>query len=306
MIVGVAVAVAALLLLGGGWHLSRSLKAMHAARESRDGAFSRLQGLYQADPFPSAANVTLVRADTAAIHGAYTNMAAAMHAGAVTNENLSDSQFLRELQQAVNSLRATAPIVAGARVVPDSFAFGFDRYLTAGGGLPALKDVPLLCKQLRLVERLTREIYAAQVTSLVAIRREEFEAPAAGEAAADDEGSRKRRDRRGAAPAAGPARASAAGPYRTQHFTLELTGSKPALIDLLNRLARIDTFVVVGEVEMRKTAEDIRTPPAEAAAAEGGKAIEDLPHEKRLVTGPDIDPPLSIRIELDVYSFEET
>ena len=44
----------------------------------------------------------------------------------------------------------------------------------------------------------------------------------------------------------------------------------------------------------------------EAAAAEEGKPARDIEREERLVTGPDIDPPLSIRIELDVYSFEET
>ena len=76
---------------------------------------------------------------------------------------------------------------------------------------------------------------------------------------------------------------------------------------------------------MHKMGQDIRIPGAQenAEALRGGArrgqrkdgateesadaapVMSDLPPSQRLMSGPDIDPPLDIAVELDVYQFEK-
>ena len=133
--------------------------------------------------------------------------------------------------------------------------------------------------------------------------------------------------------------------FTSQKMALEFTARQNALIDLLNRLnATQKPFVVVKSVSAKKTGDDLRKPPAqEAAPAEGesrrgraererparrrpGRRGQDaqpeepapraaepaaptppaeLPPEMRVVSGPDIDPPLSVRLELEIFNFGE-
>ena len=95
-------------------------------------------------------------------------------------------------------------------------------------------------------------------------------------------------------------------------------------IELLNRIARLKYFTVVSDVRMHKMAPDIRLPGAQENKeaprgsrrgqhggevteenAETGPVMSDLPPSQRLMSGPDIDPPLDVTVELDVYQFEK-
>ncbi len=314
---------AVVLLLLGGWRLSRSLARAREARAVRDREFNRLKELYASKPFPSAANVRQIQHDTEALAHIRGTMTEAVSAGNIPLQELSPSLFIQALQRSLRDrLLGQAPIVDGARVVPDNFAFGFDRYLGAGAPMPAVGDVPRLAQQLKMVERLVDEIYAARIGALRALRRAEFETVVAAAEPDMPAAARRREGRAAAAAALGMVETPL---YHAQRFSLELSGHQTAICDLLNRLAAMDLFVIVTEVNLRKRAEDIKTPPppetvAPAAAPKGvpllaaaltaapGKPqppppLSALPVSQRLMCGPDVDPPLDARIELEIYTF---
>jgi hypothetical protein len=79
----------------------------------------------------------------------------------------------------------------------------------------------------------------------------------------------------------------------------------------------MDLFVVVAETEVRKTDDpllkwDTRKKGKEGksgAATEGigAAAPVDLalvPHADRIVSDPELEPPVSVKLDIDVYSFE--
>jgi hypothetical protein len=99
-------------------------------------------------------------------------------------------------------------------------------------------------------------------------------------------------------------------------LTIEVAGRQAAIGDLLNRLAALKMFVIVTDVELRKSGEDLIAPPALANAPSAisglgvtATAEEDLVSKlapgKRLVSGEGVDPPINARIELEVVSFEK-
>lgn len=123
--------------------------------------------------------------------------------------------------------------------------------------------------------------------------------------------------------------------FSSQQMTVEFTARQSALVDFLNRVASMKAFVVVTDMSVKKTASDIRLPEGAVAAADSSAAgeqqqgrrgssrrasarasenvepevaaqpdkLSELPPEMRVMTGPDVDPPLLVRLELDVYSF---
>ena len=308
------------LLAAGGYFLARSAAAAREAREQRDAAFSRLAALFQANPFPDAANAARMNNHVQLLGQMRAAMTNALSRRDVPLSDLSPSRFIQELQTALRDrLQAKAPIVEGGRVISDGFAFGFDRYVAANAPMPAEADVPRLAQQLVMVEHLVGEVYASQVSALRSIGREEFEL--AEGAAAPEAGSARPRSH---------ARSNASGLYRSQRFKLVVEGRQSTIGDLINRLAAMQLFVVVQDVEMRKQGEDLRPPqvaapaapapgspsaslfgspapaaaaPAAAAAANAEKPVSDLPPSQRLVSGREIDPLIEARIELDVYNF---
>ena len=122
--------------------------------------------------------------------------------------------------------------------------------------------------------------------------------------------------------------------YEGQHFVLHFSARQNSLIDLLNRIARLrftrgnfskDYFAIVTDVRMRKMGPDVRVPvlpsekedegrrPRRGAAnvadvvqdADAAPVLSELPPAQRLMSGPDVDPPLDVTIELDVLNFEK-
>lgn len=329
VIVSMSAAVTAALLLVGGWHMSGRFAAAREKLGARDAEFGKLQQLYASKPFPNAGNALLARQDTASLESMRTALTNALGAANLPEPQLSRSLFIQALQSSLrDKLQGAAPIVEGARVVPDNFGFGFDRYRGADAIMPAEGVVTRLAQQLIIVEKLVAEVYAAEVGALRAIRRPDIEAASDGPEApaADDDGRRRDRRARAAAPADGLRRTDL---YTAQHFTLEVTGRQGALSELLNRLAAMETFVVVTEVELRKRADDVKPPPVPAvpavavtpaapaappatvvipaapaaAPAPAAPVVSTLPPSQRLMSGHEIDPPIDARIELDVYNF---
>ena len=164
------------LLAAGGYALVRRTAAAREARGQRDAAFTRLVALFQANPFPDAANADRMNSQVQRLGQMRATMTNTLAQRDVPLPELSPSRFIQDLQTALRDrLQARAPIVEGSRVIPEGFAFGFDRYLGANAPMPAEADVPRLAQQLVMVEHLVGEVYASQVSALRSIGREEFE-----------------------------------------------------------------------------------------------------------------------------------
>jgi hypothetical protein len=310
------------LLAAGGYALVRRTAAAREARGQRDAAFTRLVAIFQANPFPDAANADRMNSQVQRLGQMRAAMTNTLAQRDVPLPELSPSRFIQDLQTALRDrLQARAPIVEGSRVIPEGFAFGFDRYLGANAPMPAEADVPRLAQQLVMVENLVNEVYASQVSALRGIEREVFEAAAA--TAPEPEAARPRNR----------ARAGASAFYRSQRFRMVVEGRQSTIGDLLNRFAAMPMFVVVQDVEMRKQGEDLRPPQAAApgapvpgapgtsvfgspeaarstdsageAAAPAEAPVSDLPPSRRLVSGREIDPLIEARIELDVFNFKK-
>jgi hypothetical protein len=307
-IMGLAVgAVVALFCAWSVWRLVSELSDAAAAERQRDAARGQLEGIFQLKPFPSDTNRLQVAADRERMTrwlGEMSNLMVETNASAA----LSPSLFMQNLQRDMREL-ATLPSVTGAKLVPDGFAFGFDRYLGAEGRMPEPEDVPQLSRQLKMVDRLCRELAAAGIIGLTAIRREEFEAGTVKpvEPAPETGGRGRRGAKRPAVDKAGPKSLAAAAAQRASrhHFVVEFSARKNATFDTLNRLAAMELFVTVTEVAIRKTADDLKEAPAAPTEADKGKGKTEIPDAiQRVVAGPLVDPPLSVRIELDVHVFE--
>ena len=310
------------LLAAGGYALVRRTAAAREARGQRDAAFTRLVAIFQANPFPDAANADRMNSQVQRLGQMRAAMTNTLAQRDVPLPELSPSRFIQDLQTALRDrLQARAPIVEGSRVIPEGFAFGFDRYLGANAPMPAEADVPRLAQQLVMVENLVNEVYASQVSALRGIEREVFEAAAA--TAPEPEAARPRNR----------ARAGASAFYRSQRFRMVVEGRQSTIGDLLNRFAAMPMFVVVQDVEMRKQGEDLRPPQAAApgapvpgapgasvfgspeaarstdsageAAAPAEAPVSDLPPSRRLVSGREIDPLIEALIELDVFNFKK-
>jgi hypothetical protein len=108
--------------------------------------------------------------------------------------------------------------------------------------------------------------------------------------------------------------------FAKYHFVVDFSAKEAVLWQVLNRLAASEMFIVVTGVWIEKNKDDVRPAPArpEAEAPEaapagrtapkaGDKAPEAVTYRReRLVSGPQIEDPMSVRLELDVYKFAET
>jgi hypothetical protein len=293
------------------WHLALKLRDAQAAEKKRDAAREQLEGIYQLKPFPNEANRNQAEDDRARMKS-WVNALGLLLVDSNAVVSLSPPLFMQNLQRVMLDLAALSS-AAGSKLAPPGFAFGFDRYCGADSGrMPEPEDVPRLSLQLKMIDRLCHELAGAGVLSLSAIRREEFESggakvveSAAETGARGGRGRRNRPEKEEAAP-----RKAVATPGMQQavrhHFVIEFSARKNAAFDVLNRFSSMDLFVVVTDVAIHKTADDLKVAPAMSMDAnEKDRGRGSIPDSiQRVVAGPLIDPPLSVRIELDVYVFE--
>lgn len=301
-------AVSVIVVVFGGlsvWRLMMELREATAAEKQRDAARGQLDGIYQLNPFPNAANRSQAADDRKKMK-LWVAALGTLLVDTNTATSLSPPLFMQNLQRDINELAALTTS-AGVKLVPDGFAFGFDRYRGVDGRMPEPEDVPRLFLQLKMIDRLCHELAAADILALSAVRREEFES-GISKTAADPvmEGGRSR-TKRSRPPSGGAVSKSAIpGAQRSvrHHFAIEFSARKNATFEALNRLAAMDLFVVVTDVAIRKTADDLKVAPAIPEVDKGAKGKETSDPIQRVVAGPLVDPPLSVRIELDVHVFE--
>ncbi len=309
-------------LLGGVclveiWFLFSAMRVRSAAADERNAANDELRGIYGAKVFPSDANISRVNEDAKALQTWVEATSKLVHQGDLNVESNTPPVFKRNLTETVRMLSQHPGAVKG-KIVDSGFTFGFDKYLGDSASLPERDDVWRLTQQLEIIKRVCRELFAANILSLDEVQREVFEEGKNEEDAQEKGGSSRRRRNRPEAGPAAPARrnpaASRAGEfYSKQRFTFVFKARPAAFVEVLNRLAATDLFLVVAEVSLQKTDDPLlkwqaagRSETGRAGAEESVAKVDlaTIPHAERIVTNPELEPPVSVRIELDVYSFE--
>jgi|GEM_PF-711148 len=347
MAVGVA---GALLVLLAAFLLFRGIGQLNKTAKRLDGALRSLRDLYDANPFPSAANVELEKENLKTVKHWYQELGRTLRKGQITPDNKSPSTFMGLLGETKNDLIKLA--AKSGTTLPPQFAFGFDRYFAAGSTLPAPTDVGRLTQQLRMADRLCKALYDSRATSITSLQRIEFEGSASGKSGAanrqksgvmgdtrEDENATEEGNRKSDAGLLKPGDL-----YASFHFVVEFTGREQAVLSFLNQIAREEMYVVITSVRMEKDGSDVRTslpmekvekkdespvveqkkpdarrrPGAAARAKEAAapeakvekpaeklapEVLRELPRRERMMSGFDLEKPMKVRVELDVYSF---
>ena len=309
-----------MVLVGVGAMVFISLTRYWRAKAQLSERDLELRGLYAKDPFPSTNNLSGERKNLKDLEGELGRLLDAMSHGQMDPEEQSPERFISQFHETRRRLERLAAANGVTLAPKDDFAFGFDRHMA--GSPPAHPDVLRLTRQLLIVEALCNELYAARITALRGIGREEFEQSLTGDEATGDAArpvarSARRRGTEAATivnvrnPDAGVIPEKAL--YGTWRFTLEFTAKEMALMDVLNRLARCDTFAAVTRVEVQgdphvlavvvnraghaENADGKQPSPTNAAAAVAE------PASQRLLAG--LDTLLTVRMNVDVYQFRK-
>ena len=304
--------------LGAGWFFFTSLSAKRAAANGRNEAYAELQRIYRSKVFPSDENVARVKEDQKALETWLATASNLVHKGDLLIEPKSPTGFKQVLQSTVRELSAHPGFNQG-KVVAAGFNFGFDKYLGQSDSLPTPEHVDRLMRQLVIIERICKALYEANIMELKAVTREAFDEAGDDPAREETPSTSRKRRRRDEAPAAAAQAApviETSGYFSKQRFSFEFQARPAAFIEALNRLAALDLFVVVAETEFSKTADPLaahRAALLENAGKAGAGKLDDakvkvdpatLTHVQRIVTDPELEPPVNVKLDVDVYSFE--
>lgn len=307
-------ALVAVFCLGAGWFLISAMSARSAAADQRNEAYQQLQKIYGSKVFPSEENIARVSEDQKALESWLTSAAALVHKGDLQIETNSPAVFKQSLQATVRTLSAQTGALKG-KVVDPAFKFGFDKYLGDSASLPEKENVWRLTQQLTVIEKICKELYAANILSLESVQREAFDEAKSDQPKEESGAGSRRRSRRDRQPerAAVAAPVSSAGEFFSkQRYTFVFQARPASFIEALNRLASMDLFVVVAETEFRKTDDPLlkrdarkdKEPKAEGLGDVAETDLSKLSHAERIVTDPELEPPVSVKLDVDVYSFE--
>ena len=281
------------------------------AYELRNDDRAALNKIYKAKVFPSPENIERTKANQKEIEGWLLNASNLLHKGDLPLEQLTPTAFKQDLQASVRKL-SQQPGAKKGRIVLPNFHFGFDQYLGESDILPLPVHVPRLTSQLRIIEKICNELYAAKILSVESIKREIFESAKPAEEERPQPSSRRRR--RSSVGTRGSskkivAKAPLSKYFEKQQFTFEFVASSVAFVEVLNKLASTDMFIVVAETSFIKTGDQLQT-----LMVGGGKKGEEeeaekkdsasMSHVERMITNPDIDPPVRVTLVIDVFSFK--
>ena len=330
LILAIGGGVSAVLVLGCAALAAVGFSGKGEARKSREKAFSELSRLYQAAPFPSEENVAAAGKNLENARGWIEALDGALTVGTndwakgINLRRASPGEFSSLREETIQSLYDEAPVAEdGSKIVPDAFAFGFDRY---SGGEPAqTPHVVRLLRQLRLTEQLVRMLYTAGPQRVEAVGRIVFETGAA--AAPDDSGyvrpKKRQRDAGSrdsalvvvpAPPSDGPV------PSDVERFGFRFVAREKAVLDFVNAIDAMRPFACVSGLSMSKVSDDVVFPDEaqekESARRRGREeeTFEDRarepaqplgppkppPRASRMVSGPLREAPVSVTVFVDV------
>lgn len=331
LILAIGGGVSAALVLGSAVLAFAGLSGAETARKNREKAFSELNRLHQADPFPSSANVEAARENLENARGWIDALDEALTGGTndwakgINLRRASPGEFSSLREETIQALYDAAPVGEdGSKIVPDAFAFGFDRYATGDPAQPT--HVVRLLRQLRLTDQLVRLLYAAGPQRVDAVGRIVFESGAGASGSGGDEGGGMSRRERRLARAAGAARDSSLvvpapppseGPVPSdvERFGFRFVAREKAVIDFLDAIDAMTPYACVSGLSMEKAGEDVvfageesdkdarRGRDAEEAAPAPdprGGPPKPPPRASRMVSGPLREAPVLATVFVDV------
>jgi hypothetical protein len=266
----VLLVLACLLLFGG-------IAKLKQERANLKGAVTELEGFFRRKPFPSDENVGIERANIKALGTWYETLVEACADGQVESGLRRPSVFQRRLTERIDELRKMAK-KTGTRL-SERPAFGFHRYAIQGRQA-APEHVPRLTQQMIIIDHLCKIMMEADVHSIGAVLREEFEdarpaspggrvRPGAGGSVINRTGGMVRTGGRSIKKSKLPATADAGQIDKDKlfayfRFRLEVSASEAALWRVMNRFAADDMFIVLKGVTLKKRVPDVQMPKAAA------------------------------------------
>lgn len=307
-------ALLAVVSVAAAWFLFNAVVAKNTAERERNEDYESLQGIYRGKVFPNQENIEQLGKDREALSNWVESATSLLNKGRLKVEKKSPTGFKQELQATVRRLSQQPGIVHG-KVVASEFYFGFDQYLGQSDSLPSAENVDRLAVQLAIIERICEELYAAKILELKRVTREVFDSNQGDGTEQQDESSRRRRrDRSAPTPTvvSGAGAAAESEYYQTQRFAFEFAARPAGFIEVLNRLARMDLFCSVEALRMEKASDSLKDYATKKSGTRPGTGSEaavevDLAkksHSERIVTNPELEPPVNVRLDIVVYSFE--
>ncbi len=304
-------AVAGVVCLGAGWLLYSEASKCREVAEERNQDYNQLLSVYKSKPYPCNENIEQVKADEEAVVEWLAGATNQLQKGAVRVEPQTPAVFKQNLQAKVRDLSSRSGSVKGRMVAAD-FKFGFDKYLSEDR-LPKSDHVERLSGQLAIIDTICNTLCEAGILSLDKVERELFDVDEDAAGGGQDGAAAPRRRRTAARqPTAQvvtePERSESI--YPRQNFKFEFKAEPAAFVEVLNRLAAAELFVVVNSVEFNKVddllakREAIRKSKKEDRGTGEGGALAKGGMSDRIVTDPIIEPPIKVKLDLDVYSFE--
>jgi len=320
-------AVGAVALLAAGFVLYRGVARFGEARDALNTAKARLEGFYQEAVFPSATNVLREQSNTQQLDRWYRDLAAELRKGNVVSTERSPSAFKTVfLEKTLERLLREAQ--AAGTELPANFGFGFEQY--AGTPiLPRPDDVPRLMEQLVLVNRVCRILFENRVKAISSVGRAMFEEQMPTVSTASEPPpspvAARRPVRRGAAAVEAPPPGVASQPgvvpagalFGKYRFVFEFSSKESALVGVLNALAASPSFTVVKVVRLTKGVPVLIPVQVDTTASGGvpapglGAAPVATPALTAVRLGPnypvsglEMEIPMQVRIELDVFKFK--
>lgn len=303
-VVVILVGVATFLLIRGILQFNESETRLNQSIRS-------LESYYVKKPFPSDENIGREKTNVVAYQDWYVKLTERLKQGQIEPVRKTPSTFMSMLQDALPALKVSA--VSNDVALAGDLAFGFEKYF-ASSSLPDNEAVERLTQQLMIIEKLCDVLFSSKISQLSTITREVFEESGSGAGikltTAKGGGSQQLKLFNKEA-----GRMGEQDLYAKFHFIVEFRAREQVVWTVLNRLAKHELFIVVTAVDVKKEGDDVveikQRPGAEEAAkaGKGGKAsgrpaVYDLPSRaERVVSGPEMEKPASVRIELDVYRF---
>lgn len=296
-----------LLAAGSGFLVFLALKNYMAERGKLVAEKSNLEALYQMAPFPSQGNVEMETKNLATLQTALADLQTALARSQVEPTELKQpTVFMESFWSAQKDMLNHARSLDVS--LPSGFGFGMDAYLK--GAPPKPDHVPRLMQQLTIIKSLCDLLFAAKVTSIEALGREDFESEGAGDESSASEAPTSRRGRRTEAVAEAATRVMMVNPaagimapdalFSTMKFVVVFKAKESSVIQVLNALAAHDMFIAVKRITWNAPLDQVAI--RKQVLKEGAEPAVTTPaKENRVVSGR--EGTLTIRLDLEVYRF---
>jgi hypothetical protein len=293
-----------------------AFRAFSGAEQRQKSAWQRLSELYGQKPFPSESNIEIDKENVRAIDARRKGLINRLSQTELVRPHKTPSTFQIFLSETRKQLFQAA--VRSGASVPENFAFGFGAYADSGALPSPLGDVPSrLAEQLTIVDYLCRILFDEKVHELNAVQREEVEsglpdvrvssAPSVVPSGPGRPGRPAPRSAHVQATSSKVGDAGAGETHRKLHFALEFKAKERSVVGIINRFAKDPMFIVVTGVELERTGGETvgSTPGSDAPRDSSVPAPAALSRQERQVSGPEMEAPVRVRLDVDVYRFNE-